>query len=427
MYAIVDCNNFFASCERVFRPQLEQKPVVVLSNNDGCIISRSNEAKAIGVKMGAPYFQIRTLLEVNDVAVFSSNYELYGDLSRRVMETLKTFTPEVEIYSIDEAFLDLDSMLRGRDPVAVGREMKAKVEQWTGIPVSIGIAPTKTLAKVANDRVVKRYKGYKGVFHLDSPERIEKVLKATPVIDVWGIGRRLAKMLNENGIYNGLELHNASDAWVRKKMGVTGLRTLHELRGIPCFMDDVVPEVRKNLLFSRSFGNTVDSFDDLREAVCTFAASAAAKLRRQKSATAMVYVFVRTREDVKNRNYGSEGKYMMLPTATDSTSEILRHAVQLLEKIYRGGEKYKSAGVMLGAIVPRSTVQLNAFDNVDRSRLHKADLTVDRIRDDFGSDAIHYASMGFHKSEEKAAWMPRIENRSPNFTTRIREGFEISS
>ncbi|HET6990230.1 MAG TPA: Y-family DNA polymerase [Bacteroidia bacterium] len=239
MYAVVDCNNFFASCERVFRPELRNKPVVVLSNNDGCIVSRSAEAKALGVKMAVPYFEVKDLLQRNNVHVFSSNYILYGDFSGRVMNALAEFVDredDLEVYSIDEAFLNLAPLMEYREPVEYCKTIKEKVEQWTGIPVSIGIAPTKTLSKLAND-VAKKHKGYKGVFYLDTKERTEKVLEASPVKNVWGIGYRLSYKLTEYGIANALQLRDADEMWIRKKFGIRVLRTVHELRGTPCFYD----------------------------------------------------------------------------------------------------------------------------------------------------------------------------------------------
>lgn len=423
MYAIVDCNNFFASCERLFRPDLEGKPIVVLSNNDGCIISRSAEAKKLGVKMGVPYFEARALIEHHGVHVFSSNYILYGDLSNRVMQTLHELVEEVEQYSIDEAFLQLPE-IHSNDPETFCRSIKATVEQWTGMPVSIGIAPSKTLAKVAN-RISKKYKGYKGVFILDTPERTEKVLEATPVNEVWGVGRRLTLKLCDYGIYNALQLRNMNDGLARKLMGVTGLRTVQELRGIPCYFDDAVPEVRKGILSSRSFGKAVDNLEDLREAVSTFTARAAVKLRRQGSAASAVGVFVYT--DKSKRSWSAHNAGMSsLSTPSDNTGELIRHALSALQGIYEKGVRYKKAGVMFTGIVPRDQVQLNVFDSADHAKQSKLMPVFDRINLKMGPGTLLYAVNGISKEgEEKKNWLMRSEKRSPCYTTRWDELMEV--
>lgn len=417
MYAVVDCNNFFASCERVFRPDLKEKPVVVLSNNDGCIVSRSAEAKALGIKMAVPYFEVRDLLRQNDVKVFSSNYTLYGDFSGRVMDALSEFVDgedDLEVYSIDEAFLNLAPLLPYHQPQEYCARIRMNVEQWTGIPVSIGVAPTKTLSKIAND-VAKQYKGYGGVFVMDTPERTEKVLDATPVRDVWGIGYRLARQLGEYGIATAKRLRDADEGWIKKKFGVTVLRTVYELRGRPCFFDGSVPEIRKSIASTRSFGNNVTSFEDLREAVATYISWAAVKLRKQQSAARGLYVFILTNK-LNYKPRVQEGAFRELPVATESTPELIHYATELLRGLYRDGCVYKKAGVVLSGITPRANVQLSAFDKIDRDKSGTLMEAIDRINRVNGEGMIKFAATGV-----KNNWMMRSGMRSPNYTTRWKE------
>jgi DNA polymerase V len=420
MYAIVDCNNFFASCERVFRPDLRTRPVVVLSNNDGCIISRSAEAKKLGIKMGAPYFDVREQLERNNVMVFSSNYALYGDFSHRVMNSLAEFVDrddDLEVYSIDEAFLHLAPLAHLHEPEAYCHKIRTTVERWTGIPVSIGIAPTKTLAKIANG-IAKKYKGYGGVFHLNTPERLDKVLAATPAEDVWGVGYRLAEKLKQYGLYTAKQLRDCNDALIRKTGGVVLLRTVHELRGTPCFFSDAVPDVRKGIASTRSFGNTVTAFEDLREAVATFISRAAVKLRRQHSAAGALYVYVRTSAFAEGEKY-SRSAWRELPVHTDSTPELIHHATEMLREIYREGYQYKKAGVMLSQLIPRSNIQLNAFDTADRTRHTRAMRALDQINRIHGNDTLRIAASGLNRRN----WQMRSDMGSGQYTTNWNELF----
>lgn len=413
MYAVVDCNNFFCSCERVFRPELCHKPVIVLSNNDGCVVSRSAEAKALGIKMAVPFFEVRDLCRQNDVHVFSSNYILYGDFSGRMMNVLAEFVDredDLEVYSIDEAFLNLAPLMPYKDPEAYCRDIRKKAEQWTGIPVSIGIAPTKTLSKVANN-VAKKYKGYDGIFYLDSKERTEKVLEATPAGHVWGIGRRLSEKLKELKIENALQLCNADAGMIRKKFGVTVLRTVHELRGTPCFPDGAVPSIRKHIASTRSFGNNVTKLEELREAVATYVSSAAVKLRRQKSAASGLYVFILTNKD-HYRPGRHESAFRELPVATDSTPELIQHATSMLQGLFSEGTVYKKAGVMLSGIMPRSSVQLNVFDTMDRPKFSKLMDVMDGVNLRGGNGMLKFAATG-----TKQNWIMRSGMRSPNYTT----------
>jgi DNA polymerase V len=414
VYAVVDCNNFFCSCERVFRPELRTKPVIVLSNNDGCVVSRSAEAKALGIKMAVPFFEVRDLCRQHNVHVFSSNYILYGDFSGRMMNALAEFVDrgdDLEVYSIDEAFLNLAPLMPYKDPEKYCREIREKAEQWTGIPVSIGIAPTKTLSKLAND-IAKKHKGYNGVFFLDTKERTEKVLAASPVRHVWGIGSRLSKTLTEFNITTALQLRDADDAWIKKKFGITVLRTVHELRGKPCFLDGSVPASRKHIASTRSFGSNVTKVEDLREAIATYVSSAAVKLRRQKSAASGMYVFILTNKD-HYRPQQHESIFRELPVATDNTPELIRHATEMVGELFREGTVYKKAGVMLSNIVPRSNVQLNAFDSIDRSKFGKLMSIMDEVNLRGGHDTLKFAATGMTQS-----WIMRSGMRSPQYTTR---------
>ncbi len=292
IFGLVDCNNFYVSCERVFDPALENRPVVVLSNNDGCIIARSQEAKALGIAMGTPFFEAREVIRRHKVAVYSSNYALYGDMSQRVMDLLDAFTPKIEIYSIDEAFLDL-SGFGNRDLAAYGREMRRRLKRWTGIPVSVGIAPTKTLAKLAN-HLAKTRADSDGVFDLTQGGNLEKALNAVPVGDIWGIGRRYGAMLEGHGILNAYDLRGAGDKWIKQRMGVVGLRTVFELRGLSCIDLETRPPAKKTTTVSRSFHSAVESHGALADAVAAFAARAAEKLRRDGLVANRVTVFIRT-------------------------------------------------------------------------------------------------------------------------------------
>jgi DNA polymerase V len=417
MYAVVDCNNFFCSCERVFRPELRTKPVIVLSNNDGCIISRSAEAKALGIKMAVPFFEVRDLCKQHNVHVFSSNYILYGDFSGRMMNVLAEFvdrSDDLEVYSIDEAFLNLAPLLPYKDPEKYCQLIREKAEQWTGIPVSIGIAPTKTLSKIAND-VAKKHKGYNGVFFMDTKARTEKVLAATPVRSVWGIGYRLAKALNEHEITTALQLRDADNTWIKKKFGVTVMRTVYELRGTPCFLDGSVPATRKHIASTRSFGSNVTKLDDLQEAVATYVSSAAVKLRRQKSAAGGMYVFIRTNKDHTRPNE-HESVFRELPVATDSTPELIHHATEMVQELFHEGTIYKKAGIILSHIVPRSNVQLNVFDTVDRTKLTKLMNVMDAVNVRGGHDTLKFAATGMTQS-----WIMRSGMRSPQYTTRWKD------
>ncbi len=423
--AIIDCNSFYCSCETLFMPSLRAQPVVVLSNNDGCIISRTDEAKKLGVGMAAPYYQHRELIEKNQVAVFSSNYNLYGDLSLRVMDTLRYLVGEerVEVYSVDEAFLDLDMVPGDRLPGAA-RDIKDTVERWTGIRVSIGVAPSKVLAKVANKLSKKDKQGTRGVMVLDSPETVKRALEATPVDEIWGVGRQYAVKLHHLLINNGWQLRGIPEAWARKHLGgVVGVRLIRELNGIPCIPMKDPLETKKMIATTRMFGQPVFALDAIREAVATYTSRAAEKLRRQASAAKVIQVFVVTNGNGNapyEYNPQSRYQYASFPRATADTSEMIRYALPLAEKLYEPGLKYLKAGVILSGLVPDGSIQANLFLGETRNRKRLLMEAVDNINFSHRHDAVKYLASGLSRT-----WKMRQERRSKRFTTRWEELYEI--
>lgn len=409
VFALVDCNNFYASCERVFNPKLEGTPIVVLSNNDGCVVARSNEAKALGIGMGVPEFQIRPLLRAHRVRVFSSNYTLYGDMSQRVMETLEQFCPDLEIYSIDEAFLSL-SGFTSRDLTEYGRQIRRTVRQWTGIPVSVGIAETKTLAKIAN-RVAKRTPDTGGVFDLLACPDREALLGRVAVEDVWGIGRNHAHMLMQHGITTVLQLRGVDDQWIRKRMGIVGLRLVMELRGVSCLDLDQCLAPKQSLTCSRAFGKLVSTLGEMEEAVSVYTSRVAEKLRREGLAATALTVCLTTNEFKEGPQY-SNALTLRLPVVTDATSELIRIALQGIRAIYRDGYLYKKAGVLLTGLVPASQTQADLFDHQNRGKSKRLMSALDAVNDRFGSGTLQYASSGLTK-----AWRSQFHRRSPAYTT----------
>ena len=348
MYALVDCNNFFVSCERAFQPELEGRPVVVLSNNDGCVVARSNESKAMGIKMGTPFFKVKYLVDEGKLVVRSSNYALYGDLSARVMSILAETAPKLEIYSIDEAFMNMDGVSVEKLPV-ICRSLIKKIRQWTGIPVSIGAASTKTLGKVAN-HFAKRYKGYKGFCMIDTTEKMRKALKLTPISDVWGIGRRLAPKLEAVGVRTALDFVERPAEWVQARMGITGEQTWHELQGIR-MVEEEKNEARKTICTSRSFANMITDFEEISQRVSDFAGKCAEKLRLEGTAAYSVGVFLLTnrfREDLAQYNPQA---CIRLTVPASSTQEIVGAAKKALRMIFKAGYEYKKAGVIVMDIV----------------------------------------------------------------------------
>jgi DNA polymerase V len=425
MKAIIDCNSFYCSCERLFRPELAQKPVVVLSNNDGCIIARSDEAKALGVGMAAPYFQNKDIIKQHNVAVFSSNYNLYGDMSWRVMETLRqTLGPEkVEVYSVDEAFLDLDHVAPA-DLFSSMLELRLKVEMWTGIKVSIGVAPTKVLCKVANRLAKKNKIATQCVLVLNTPHRIEQALERTAVEDVWGVGFQYAQKLQRMNILTALQLREQNIAWARKNLGgVVGERLLRELKGQPVLGLKDELTVKKMIATTRMFGSTVTDLKSIKEAVATYASRAAEKLRRQRSAAGCISVFVipkETSSDGHFRHGPTLSRYTILPVATSITHQLIKPALQLVEELYEPGRSYKKAGVLLSNIVPDNALQGNFFQPVMDERNMKLMDMLDNINFSQRNDILKYASSGTTRN-----WKMQQNFHSPRYTSRWSELYEI--
>jgi DNA polymerase V len=424
MKAIVDCNSFYCSCERVFKPQLEGKPVVVLSNNDGCIISRTDEAKRLGVGMAGPYFQAKEIIESNNVAVFSSNYNLYGDMSRRVMETLKYLVGEnnVEVYSVDEAFLDLNSFNNNFFDPAMS--IRTTVEQWTGVAVSVGVAPTKTLAKLANNMAKKDKETSQCVTVLDTKEKIAEALKKTKVKDLWGVGNQFANKLNSFGITTAWDIYNLSEEWMRRYLGgVIGVRLLKELHGEESILMDKELVNKKMITTTRMFGSPVTELSDIKEALATYTARAAEKLRRQHSAASVINVFVVPKEESKSNAFSHGpmvGTHTILSSPTVLTHELIKPAMKMAERIYQQGRSYKKAGVILSGLVPDTSIQANLFEppakNIGRFLMEMMDNINFSMRDDI----VKFASTG-----TKRNWKMRQEFHSPRYTTRWEELNEV--
>jgi len=409
IFALVDCNNFYASCERVFDPSLKKRPIVVLSNNDGCIVARSNEVKALGIPMGVPYFKQKALIKKHNVAVFSSNYQLYGDMSQRVMDSLRLFCPDMEVYSIDEAFLRLDGLLP-RDLNEYCKTIRAKLLQWTGIPVSIGIGPTKVLAKVANHVAKKQTDD--GVFDIRSRETQDDILKNLDVDKLWGIARRWSERLAGLGITKASQLRDASPAIIRKRLSVVGERILRELKGQSCIdLEDIQP--KKNIMSSKSFGDLLTRKEPIEEAVSNYAARACEKLRKQNSRAQAVYVFVQTNNFRETDKQYSNALTCTLPVPTSDTRLIIGAAKYGLSKIYKHGYRYKKAGIMLLDLIPASLEQANLFVNIHHHPGDHLMSILDQINDDHGPDTLFFGAQGVTRE-----WKMRCGSRSPRYTTR---------
>jgi DNA polymerase V len=417
MIALADCNNFYASCERVFRPKLNGKPVVVLSNNDGCVIARSNEAKALGIKMGEPAFKSRDIFKRNGIHVFSTNFALYGDFSNRVMSILSDSVPSIEIYSIDEAFMNFRGIPKKEE---FGIELREKVLQWTGIPISIGIAPTKTLSKVANSIAKKQRKN--GVCVLMDKNETLEYLKLFPVENLWGVGRRFSQMLQNNSIQNAYELTQKSDHWLQKHMSIVGLKMVKELRGEPCF--DMVNGWRrkKSILTSRTFGHEIDNFKGLAQALSTYANMCAAKLRKEGSCAKTIHIMISTNPFKQHYRMNYKGsKTIILDTPTNDGLEIVSRCIDALRSIYRRDCIYKRAGVIVSDIVPQSQVQLTFFhQHADIEKRQKLMTAVDKLNDGYGRMKVRFAINGFEKK-----WHLRQEKLSPCYTTRISDLMKV--
>jgi len=413
LFALVDCNNFYVSCERLFRPDLESKAMVVLSNNDGCVIARSNKAKALGIQMGDPFYQIKELIRQHDITYFSSNYELYGDMSFRVVETLRTFTPHLEVYRVDESFLDLGNF-KFLDLPEYARTIKDTIKQHLGLPVCVGVAPTKILAKIAN-RLAKKSRKADGVLILTDPYHIDEALKRTEVGDVWGVGRQYAKLLESAGISTAYQLKHAKDSWIKKHGSVVMLRTVKELRGEPCADLAIEPDDKQNICTSRSFGEYVKELPEILEAVTTHASRCAQKLRGQKSCAKELTVFISTNKYSDNLQYFNN-KRIILPTATNSNLELVKNAKIGLEQIFIPGHLYKKAGVIVSDIMPASNVQLNLLDTTDHAKEKTLMHFLDGLTEKFGKDTVIVACQG---TGQKKDWNLKREHVSPCYTTRL--------
>jgi DNA polymerase V len=414
IFALVDCDHFYVSCERVFQPRLEARPVVVLSNNDGCLIARSPEAKALGLAMGAPYHLNRDTLTRHDVDVLSSNYALYGDMSRCVMETLAAQAPEVEVYSIDEAFLNLAG-LAWRDLTDYARHVQATVRRHTGIPVSIGIGPTKTLAKIGN-RLAKTQPAAGGVYALTTAD-MDHALATVEVGEIWGVGPRWAAWLEGQGITTALDLKRADPKAIRRKMTVVGERLVYELNGRSCLPLELVAPPRHSLMVSRSFGRPLTRRAPMKEALLHFVSRAAEKLRRQGLMTSHLMVFVMTNQFSTARPWYSQSATMRLPYPTDFTPDLIHAAVPLLERIYRPGFHYQKGGVMLMDLSPAAYHRRDLFDTRDQARQARLMRALDQLNANHGARTVHVGHVG----GRRPAWAMRQAFRSPRYTTRWTE------
>ena len=421
MYALVDCNNFYASCERVFQPEFNGKPVAILSNNDGCVISRSNEAKAVGIGMGAPAFQIKGIVKQHDVQLFSSNYALYGDLSNRVMKILEQFTPNVEIYSIDEAFLNFDG-IHVLDYHQYGIQIKTRVQKWVGIPVCIGFAETKALSKVANKIAKKFQNRTQGVYVIDSEEKRIKALKWTKIEDVWGIGYRMNKKMKAKNIITALDFISPQhEAWIKKEMGVIGLRLKYELEGKSVLDLEPIVDQKKSIATTRSFPKQISEFDLLRERVATFAAVCAEKLRKQSSCCHTIIVML-----VVDKHTVQTSKYyfnmaITLPYGSNSTLTISNAAIAMLKKLHQGNEhlKFKKAGVIVTELIDQDKKQLQLFE--EENPKHVVLMKVmDGLNNKIGDKKVKLATQNL-----SLTWNMKQNHLSPRYTTSFKDILEI--
>lgn len=420
--ALVDVNNFYVSCERVFNPKLRNQPVVVLSNNDGCAVARSNEVKALGVPMGAPWFKFKDLAKQHGIIAYSSNYALYADMSNRVMSILSQYSPNQEVYSIDECFLDLTGFC-SRDLTAYGQQIRGRILQWTGLPVCVGIASTKTLAKLANHCAKKRMQ-YNGVcdFNRLSPEESDTILNTIEVGEIWGVGRRLAPRLQKLGFQTVLDLKRADPETLRQQFSVVMEKTIRELNGIVCIDLEEVAPPKKQILSSRSFGVPVTSIEGLSESISLYVSRAAEKLRRQHSYAGSIYVYIRTSPFKEHDQQYSNGMTISLPSPTDNTPKLVSVALWGLKQIYRPGYNYAKAGIMLGELVPASAIQTDLFSdmqpNTKSERLMQA---IDLINRKMGKESLKVASEGFSRP-----WKMKQENKTPCYTTNWSELIKVS-
>ena len=412
--SLIDVNNFYVSCECAFNPSLKSTPVVVLSNNDGCIISRSNEAKALGIKMGEPWFKCQELVKKYKIKGLSSNYALYADMSNRVMTILSDFSPNQEVYSIDECFLDLTGFEK-KNILEYGQQMRNRILKWTGLPVCVGVGSTKTLAKLAN-HIAKKNTQFNGVCHLNQlrENELNRLFSDLDVGEVWGVGRKLAMRLKALGIHTVLDLKQANSEYMRQQFSVVMEKTVHELNGTMCIeLEEIVPP-RKQILSSRSFGHPVRDFNSLAESITLYMTRAAEKLRSQHSLVNIVQVYIRTSPFKLDEAQYSNGMTIPLPTPTDDTRQLIKVALWALKRLYKPNFNYAKAGVCLGELIPRTSVQLDLYASAQSdSRSTKLMSTVDRINAKMGRESIKLASEGFARP-----WKMKQGNKSPNYTTR---------
>ncbi|WP_372597975.1 translesion error-prone DNA polymerase V subunit UmuC [Amphritea sp.] len=411
MYALVDCNNFYASCERLFRPDLQGRPIVVLSNNDGCVVARSAEAKRLGIKMAVPLFQVQEQIDRENIAVFSSNYALYGDISARVMTVLEQQAPAIEVYSIDEAFLDLSGFETHFPLVEYGQQLKQRVCQYTGIHVSVGIAPTKTLAKLAN-HAAKQYPATLGVVDLSDPPRQRRLLSLLPVQEVWGVGRQLSRRLNQQGIKTALALADCDTAWIRSHYSVTLERTVRELNGQPCMTLEESPPPRQQILCSRSFARRITEYKDMRSAIAQYSSRAAEKLREQGGLARVITVFIRTNPHSQAETFYSNSASRMLSTPSADSRRLSTTAQTLLQSIWKPGFRYMKAGIMLSDLYPSGSFQPTLFDAPESPAAMRLMQTVDNINRS-GRGQVRFAGEMF-----SSGWQMQRNRLSPAYTTR---------
>ena len=410
MFALADCNNFFASCERVFRPDLQGKPVIVLSNNDGCAIARSNEAKALGIKMGDPYFKIKNLVEKHGVAVFSGNMSLYGNMSQRVRWVLEEYAPAVEVYSIDEAFLDLRG-ISNVDFDKYAKDISASCWKMTSIPVSVGIAPTKTLAKIAS-KLCKQYPKLRGGCYMHRPQDIEKVLRKFPIEDVWGIGRKSSAKLQARYIKTAYDFTQLPEAAVQKMMGITGVRTWKELQGIPCIEFEDGFEAKQSICVSRSFSTEIYDLKELQEQIANFASTMAEKLRKQHSVTSEIAVFAYTNRFKENLPQTHASSLVSFNTPTAEQRTIISSAVQATRDLFRNGYGYKKAGVIATGIMDQNEMVYSVFEDTDAiEKEHRITSALDAINRVYGDGTVRLAVQGCGRIKTTSA------NQSPHYTT----------
>ena len=404
--ALIDCNSFYVSCERLFKPSLIKKPVIVLSNNDGCIISRSFEAKTLGIKMGEPYFKAKKIITKNNVHVFSSNYSLYGDISRRVMKILKNFAPEMEIYSIDEAFLNLSSV-SDNEVLQFGKKIRDTILQWIGIPTSIGIATTKTLSKIAN-HIAKKEES--GVVSFIKKENIDHILEKIKISDVWGVGRQLSKFYINNGIFNASQLKNVSNNWIKKNSNVLSSRTAMELRGASCFSLEIIQSKRQSCCVSRSFGKKVERFQELKESITNHCLNAAEKIRSESLLTKSITIFIRTSPFQKMKIYYSNSKTIDFPIATDNSIEIVKSAILGLKLIFKKGYKYQKSGIILSGLCESKSYNDNLFFSTKDKKIKNLMRSIDYTNFRYGRSTLSLAvAISKKKWKTKRQYFSKID------------------